>query len=162
KTRKPVADELRVIWNALPAEGDYTAIIKLLFLTGCRRDEIGWLRWDEMADDGTAIELPGERTKNKQPHRVHLSAPARAILKARKKGGDRELVLGAGDGGFSGWSKCKQQLDADIAEACKKAGRKPLPDWTQHDFRRTMSTLMAEELKIAPHIIEAVLNHMLS
>jgi integrase len=152
-------DELRVIWNALPA-GDYGDILKLLLLTGCRRDEIGSLRWDEIADDGTAIELPGERTKNGRPHRVHLSAPARAILKARKKVDGRELVFGIGDGPFAGWSNSKERLDADLARICKEQGRKPLPEWHLHDLRRTLATLMAEDLKVAPHIIEALINHV--
>src|SRR5262249_38876677 len=114
--RTHVPDELRLIWNALPEiNADYADILKLLLLTGCRREEIGALRWDEIADDCTEIELPGERTKNTRPHCVHLSAPARAILKARKKTSDRELVFGAGDGPFAGWSNCKERLDAEIA-----------------------------------------------
>src|SRR5262249_46242340 len=40
--------ELAAIWNALP-EGDYGRIVKLLMLTGQRREEIGGLRWSEIA-----------------------------------------------------------------------------------------------------------------
>src|SRR5262249_30077202 len=38
--------EISLIWNALP-KGDYGDICKLLLLTGCRRDEIGRLKWSE-------------------------------------------------------------------------------------------------------------------
>ena len=36
---------------------------------------------------------------------------------------------------------------------------KPLPHWTIHDLRRTAATRMAD-LGEAPHVIEAVLNHV--
>ena len=32
--------------------------------------------------------------------------------------------------------------------------------WTLHDLRWTMITMMNEELGIAPHVIEAVVNHV--
>jgi integrase len=65
-------------------------------------------------------------------------------------------VFGKGRGAFSGWSRAKEQLDEAIAEAADK----PLADWRLHDLRRTMSTRMADELGIPPHIIDAVTNHI--
>jgi hypothetical protein len=35
-----------------------------------------------------------------------------------------------------------------------------MPAWTVHDFRRLISTTMHERLRIAPHIVEAVLGHV--
>jgi hypothetical protein len=35
-----------------------------------------------------------------------------------------------------------------------------MPDWTLHDLRRTMVTMMNERLGIAPHIVEACVNHV--
>ena len=32
--------------------------------------------------------------------------------------------------------------------------------WTLHDLRRTMVTIMNEHLQIAPHVVEAVVNHV--
>ncbi len=55
---------------------------------------------------------------------------------------------GKPDRPLSGWSKMKLKLD-------KLAN---VTDWTLHDVRRTVATKMAE-LKIHPHVIEAVLNH---
>jgi integrase len=48
-----------------------------------------------------------------------------------------------------GWSKIKRRLDTAMA----------IPAWRLHDLRRTAATGMAE-LGIAPHIVEAVLNHI--
>jgi integrase len=139
--------ELKAIWQATDNDRDYSAIIRLLMLSGCRRDEIGGLRWAEFAGD--RIELPAERTKNARPHAVPLSALARAILEGRPRG-DREYVFGRAKG-FSGWSVSKDALDAEL-------GGK-VAAWTHHDLRRTAATRMAD-MGIQPHIIEAVLNHV--
>lgn len=144
--------ELKVIWDAL--EGNhYGAAIKLLMLTGQRAAEIAGLRWSEVFDD--RIVLPSERTKNGRTHVVPLAPPARAILDAQPKRVDRDLIFGAGEGPFSGWSKSKRRLDERILAATGKN----LPAWVPHDLRRTTATRMGE-LGIAPHVIEAVLNHV--
>src|SRR5262249_47491309 len=44
------ADELKMIWRALPSD-EFGDICKLLLLTGNRRDEIGCLRWGEVKVD---------------------------------------------------------------------------------------------------------------
>jgi integrase len=144
--------ELRSVWAALPDDDDYGAIVKLLALTGQRRDEIGSLRWSEIDFDKAVISLPAERTKNKKPHDVPLSPAALAILKDyhARRTPDREYVFGLGTAGYQGWSKSKEALDRRAAIA----------DWRLHDLRRTVSTRMHDELDIAPHIVEAVLNHI--
>jgi integrase len=40
--------ELGAIWNAAGDDGDFGRIVQLLILTGCRRNEIAGLRWDEI------------------------------------------------------------------------------------------------------------------
>jgi integrase len=143
-------DELRTVWRALP-DGDYGDIIRLLILTGQRREEIGALRWSEIDLERGIITLPAARTKNSREHIVPMSVTVRAILEARPRFRGRDLVFGRGDGGFSGYSKCKERLD-------EKTG---ITDWLVHDLRRTVATRMAgEPLSIQPHIIEAVINHI--
>jgi integrase len=145
--------ELREIWQALPDNG-YGSIVKLLVLTGCRREEIGGLRWREVDLDRALITLPAERTKNGKEHEVPLSPAALAVLKERKAtAGIREYVFGRGADGFQGWSNSKDLLDKHLA-----ATGKELRNWRLHDLRRLLSTRM-HELGIAPHIVEAVLNH---
>ncbi len=53
--------EVVAIWNAAP-DNDYGKIIRLLFLTACRRDEIGGLRAAEIALAGVAD------SPSRQPH----------------------------------------------------------------------------------------------
>jgi hypothetical protein len=40
------------------------------------------------------------------------------------------------------------------------ANKKRASAWTLHDLRRTMITVMNEKLGIAPHVVEAVINHI--
>src|SRR3954451_18088603 len=60
---------------------------------------------------------------------------------------------------LSGFSKAKRQWDERIAERRAEARLPPLPAWTLHDLRRTMVTIMNERLGVAPHVVEAVVNH---
>lgn len=156
------ADELRIIWNALPA-GDFGDIVRLLMLTGQRRDEIGAMGWSEIDFDRKVIKLESKRTKNGREHEVPMSAAVCAILEARPSMAGRDHVFGLGEGGFGGWSKCRERLDETIAAEQKQSGRKAKPSiapWVLHDIRRSVATHMAEDLGIQPHIIEAILNHV--
>ena len=149
--------ELRAIWNNL-ADDHFGAVIRLLALTAQRASEIAALRWSEVRDN--AIMLPSDRTKNHRAHLVPLSAAARTIIEAQPRRTNsanelRDLIFGHGEGAFSGWSKAKEKLDAQITAATGK----PLDHWTPHDLRRTAATMMAE-VGVQPHVIEAVLNHV--
>jgi integrase len=147
KPRDRVLDdlELAAIWNATADDTDYSAIIRLLMLTGQRAGEIGGLRWSEIA--GNEIRLPGSRTKNGRAHTVPLAPAALAILEGRPHHG--EYVFGRS--GFKGWEPQKAALDQRLGGE--------LPHWVNHDIRRSAATGMAE-IGIQPHIIEAILNHV--
>jgi integrase len=146
--------ELRIIWSAL-GDDEFSAIVRLLTLTGQRREEIGSLCWSEVDLEAGVIRLPAERVKNKREHTIPLSAPARTIVEAQPRRDGRDHVFGRGAGGFSGWSRCKARLDRRIAEMVGH----PLPAWILHDLRRSTVTGMAE-LGLHPHVIEAVINHV--
>jgi integrase len=148
--------ELAAIWKALPADYDggpdnYAAIVKLLALTGQRRQEIGALRWSEVDLERAIITLPPERTKNHRAHIVPLSAPAVELLRRVPQRYGRDLVFGStGEGGYTRWHVSKETLDKKVK----------LDPWTLHDLRRTMITKMGEDLGILPHVIEAIANHV--
>jgi len=165
--------ELRLVCSAA-GDDQYGSIVKLLTLTGQREKEIGDLLRSEIHE--AAILLPKERTKNKRPHVVPLSSAALAIIEAQEQRGDRDLIFGRGEGGFSGWSKSKERLDGRIKAA---NGGKAIAHWTLHDLRRSFATYaggglpahqlgklskadqeMARGLEIQPHVIEAILNHV--
>ena len=142
-------DELCAVWAATSGGERHSAVVRLLLLTGVRRDEIGRLKWDEIDFDNATIALPGERVKNGQPFDIPLSPAALAILEAQPRRGGRGFVFGGGQSGFSGWSKSKMELDQ----------RANIAPWRLHDLRRTVSTLM-HGLGVQPHIVEAVLGHV--
>lgn len=144
--------ELVKIWNATD-EGQYGAIVKLLILTGARRNELADLRHSEVETKQALITLPGGRdgrTKNKREFVIPLSKPALAVLKPWLTKDERDHVFGYGARGWQDWSGSKRDLD-------QRCG---VTDWVLHDFRRTVSTTMHEKLGIEPHIVEAVLNHV--
>jgi len=142
--------ELAIIWKSVP-DNDFGAIVKLLILSGQRRDEIAHLTWNEIDLDSGLILLPGERTKNKKPHEVPLSAPMKAILSSRKRIEGRDLVFGKRVEAIAGWGWRKDRLDTAI-------GQKIKVPWTFHDIRRSCASRMAD-IGILPHVIEAALNH---
>jgi integrase len=150
-----IADhELAFIWKALEARrDDYATIVKLLLLTGCRRDEIGSLRWSEVNLDDAVIELPPERTKSKRPFVVPLSPAAVAILRAHPRQEGRDVVFGTGANGFRDWSGSKTELNAQLEG-------KDIEPWVPHDFRRSLSTTAHERFEVMPHVVEALLGHV--
>jgi len=161
RERTLTQQELAELWSALRNEpnAQFADIVRLLVLTGQRRDEIGSLRWSEI--ERGLIVLPPERTKNLRQHEVPLSRQAKAILEHQPKRKGRDFIFGIGELGFSGWSDCKARLDQASLAARRKHSRKAkaMPDWRLHDLRRSCATGMAE-LGVQPHIIEAVLNHI--
>lgn len=144
--------EASLIWKQ-SGSGHYAAIIRLLLLTGQRREEVAAITWSEIDLVKGLWSLPKTRTKNKRAHDVPLSEPAIAILEGLPRQPERDLVFGDGKGAFSGWSKCKERFD----ERLKAAGM--TAPWRLHDLRRTVATGMAN-IGVQPHIVEAVLNHI--
>jgi integrase len=167
RKRKLSNAEIVEVWRACDREDDFCTIVKLLLLTGQRREEVGGLVDREIDFRERLWDLPAERAKNNLEHWVPLSDSAVTLLSLHRQrsdrapGPDRSKVFGeTGSRPFSGWSRAKAALDDRIAEARKKAGiTEPFPAFVIHDFRRTVATRMAEDLKTLPHIVEAVLNH---
>jgi integrase len=143
--------EIVTFWSAASAERKaFGGLLKLLLLTGCRLNEVAGMRRDEMSEDGATWSIPGHRTKNHKPHQVPLPLLAQDIIESVKPIAGCPLVFTTdGRSPIGGWSKLKKRLDAAMK----------IPPWRLHDLRRTAATGMAE-IGIAPHIVEAALNHI--
>ena len=159
--------EIRWFWAAAGTIGQlYGPLVRLLLLTGARLNEVAGMRRAELSADGTAWDLPGERTKNRRPHTVPLPPMARDIL-ATVGAGSNFVFSTTGRSPVSVGSKVKRRLDAAmLAEALKQvtvAGRgrsnAKIKPWRLHDLRRTAATGMAE-IGVPPHVVEACLNHI--
>jgi integrase len=127
-------DELATIWNALDDGGDYAPLLRLLMLTGARREEIAGLRWSEIDPEAALVRLPGERTKNGRPHDIPLVPQALAILKARQRQEGRDFVFGTNGRGFVDFSGSRADFDQRSMVPSPNAG-------------------------LSPHIVEALLGH---
>jgi len=138
--------ELHQILGALRQDHPFSDIIRLLILTGQRREEIGGLRWSEIDLERGLIVLPPERCKNNRSHELPISTQVRAVLERQPK--RNEFVWCRR---WTNWSAAKAQLDLRT--------KGTINPWRLHDLRRTAATMMAE-LGILPHIVEAILNHV--
>jgi integrase len=173
---------MRGVYNPPPLAEMFRDYFRLLLLTGQRRNEVAGMAWDEIRDldgDDPRWEIPGERTKNHRDHIVPLAPAVVTILRRRweaqrkqaqvavdtqsgreKARAKSKLVLsGTGETPLSGFSRAKVMLDKRVAALCKALRHKPLPPWRVHDLRRTAVTDM-NEMGTAPHIVEAVVNHV--
>ena len=163
-------NELRWFWRACDGIGEpFGALLRLLLVTGARREEVAQMRRGEISDDGTTWALSGARTKNRRAHEVPLSPLAREIIADVKRIANKPglVFTTTGTTPVSGFSTLKKRLDrAMIALAREEAaagGRDPaevgIPRWTIHDLRRTAVTGMARA-GADLHVIERAVNHV--
>jgi integrase len=108
------------------------------------------MTWQEIDLAGKTWTLPAARAKNGRQHVIPLSEQALDVLRSLR------LALTSAETAEVfpplGFSQSKAKLDAAIPPVAD------LPPWTLHDLRRTCASGMAR-LGVAPHIIEACLNH---
>ena len=156
-------DELARVWRAASElEYPFGPAVRLLVLTGARREEIAALKWSEIGTakwrdaiartegEVPALLLPASRAKNKLEHITPLSAAAMVVLDSVPRIGHGDLVFTTnGVTPVSGWSRAKAQID-------RLSG---VTGWVLHDLRRCISTWMNES-GTDPHIAEAVLGHV--
>jgi integrase len=139
-------EELRQLWRSL-GDDRFSEIVRLFLLTGCRRNEIGRLQWQEVDLARKLIVLPPERTKNGRAFELPLSSQALAVIERQPRRNSSDFIFA--ERGFNDWDRCKARVDLRIGIA----------PYRLHDLRRSTATYMAE-ISILPHIVEAVLNHV--
>ena len=158
--------EIVWFWKAADKERkEFAALLKTLLMTGQRRNEVSGMRLGELSEDGVTWIIPSERTKNKRTHVVPLPPLVRQLIKTVRTKADPIFTTNKRTP-ISGWSKLKRSIDKSMVDAAVKDMKKQrkvekfeIPHWRLHDLRRTCATGMAE-IGIAPHVIEAVLNHV--
>jgi len=148
--------ELKALWQATEALTNYDRIVRLIFLTGCRRSEIGGLQWDEI--DEHWITIPASRMKAKAAHLIALLPKIVAELPVRPEDGYGFIFGESDNSAFQGWSGGHSRLRRRMAHIMELPESECEP-WTLHDLRRTLSTMMNDDGTIPPHIIEALLAH---
>jgi integrase len=161
KPRERVLSEIEVgaLWRVLDRElAPFGPAIKLLLLTGQRRNEVFDANRREFALKDKLWKIPRERAKNGATHLVPLAPAAVAILTDLLKDERSDKLLparGNWDMSPSGFSKAmariRNSLETELGET--------VPHWTLHDLRRTVATGL-QRLGIRLEVTEAVLNHL--
>lgn len=173
-------DEIKTVWAKLPEifeDEQCQIMVKLLLLTGCRKNEIMGAIRSELALDGKSplFSIPGVRVKNGEDHTVAL-APLAVVLfrRALELAGGSEYVFPSNR---TGEKYSDKVLNKKLVWAMAGKKRKHLQvggksktimvevppilgveHFTLHDLRRTCATGMAA-LKIDDRIISRALNH---
>lgn len=136
--------EIKVAWNAADAAANPAgALVKLLLLSGCRRDEICYLPRANIKAD--KIVFPESLTKNGEPHTVPITPMIRCVLDTLPGRGKYALT---GNGtGLGGHSKARRAIKTPT-----------LDHWTFHDLRRSFASGLAR-LGVPLQVTELCLNH---
>jgi len=163
--------ELRLVWLASGDLGyPFAPFYRSLAATGQRRDEVAGMDWRELNRGAAEWTLSGERTKNGQPHIVHLSALMIAELDVIAKGEawpSKGLVFSTnGKTSISGYSRGKSRIDAAMLaltrrerEASGSLEEIEIAPWRVHDLRRTLVTGL-QRLGVRFEVTEACVNHL--
>ncbi|MDM7955801.1 site-specific integrase [Blastomonas sp.] len=152
--------ELASVWHqSFHTHRLFGAIIRLLIVTGQRREEVTSLSWQELDREKRMWTLPGERSKNGEPNSVPLNALAISVLdevaNTHAWPGRGRVFFTSSGAKFTAFSKGKTKLDELIA--ADEGGL--LTPWRLHDLRRTLATGF-QRLGVRFEVTEAVLNHL--
>ena len=142
-------EEVVAIWTATDDLGyPFGPLVKLLLLTGVRREEMAGMRRIEIDFDQMLWAVPAERSKTRAAIRIPLSGMAAEVLRAVPVTDGPFLFTTTGTTPVSGFSRMKGKLD-------RVSG---VSNWRFHDFRRTMVTAMVD-LGIDATTADRCLNH---
>jgi integrase len=162
-------DELRALWRACIKEG-YPAgdAVRLMLLTGGRREEIAQARWRELDQHKWTLTIPPERFKSDAEHLMPLSSLAEELVRTlpRHAEGDFMFTTSLGAKPIGGWSDIKHALDRRMLRTLRALARVRDEDpaevrlerWVIHDLRRVVRSRLAE-LRIPDGIAEMVIGH---
>ena len=146
-------DEIQRLTTALAEfpEKDVADVVRLLLLTGARKDEVLSMKWAHLDLTAGTWSKPPSSTKQNEAHTAPLSAPARVLLAERlSRKADGEFVFpGRGDKHHLGdfWHSWRRLL--------KAAGVKEL---RVHDLRHSFASELVSGGASLP-LIGALLGH---
>jgi integrase len=160
-------DEIRLFWPRIvesPISRPVGLALRAALLLGLRAGEIAGLRRDELRDFAdkrkAAIELSGERTKNKRPLWLPLSPLAHeTIAEALDLSADDTFVFPSIDGvaiEAHALAKAMYRFGDALTGSETKSWRAERP--TPHDLRRTLRTRLSA-LGVPREVCDVIMNH---
>jgi integrase len=137
--------KLRVSPSALSVKLGF----EFLILTCARTGEVLGAKWEEFDLDAKVWNVPADRMKMKEPHKVPLSSRSIEILNLAKQFNDSAIVF---PGRYEGHALSQMAF----LMALRRMGHE---DLTAHGFRATFKTWAEEKTKFDSLVIEASLAH---
>jgi integrase len=169
-------DELRALWRVTERMGyPFGPLYRLLALTGLRLGEACGAHWSEFDLENREWTIPPERMKKvkggAKPFMVPLTDAMLGVLNALPRFTSGEFLFSHSHGKRplkpNQFSDVKERLDALMLEELRKLSsergkqtkRIALPNFVNHDIRRTVRTHLSA-LRIGEEVREAVLAHV--
>lgn len=149
---KQVGELLRAL-DAYKGTVTVHAALRLLPMLFCRPGELRAAKWSEFDLAEATWSIPAERMKMRRPHIVPLPPQAVAILAELKP------VTGRGEHVLPGRDPRRPMSDMTINAALRRLGYDTREEITAHGFRATARTLLHEQLRFDPAVIEHQLAH---
>jgi integrase len=147
--------ELGAFWRAVGKQGAHpstTAAAKLLMYSMCRKAEVLRAKWTEIDVDKAQWDIPAERMKSRQPHRVYLSQQALEVLVVQRAlTGHLEYVFP------SAFRANVPMADATLNHLFKRMDF-GVPEFSPHGTRGTAATLLREH-GFSKDVVELLLAH---
>lgn len=146
-------DEIRIVWKQAEANGTFGAFIRLLLLTGQRREKVAAMRWQDIDLEAGTWTIPSEDREKGNARELVMPDLALDIIKSQERFSENAYVFaGRGKKHKSGYSKAKAEFDTKC---------KGVEAWQLHDLRRTARSLMSR-VGVRPDIAERVLGHAIA
>jgi integrase len=148
RTRILTDDELRIVWSAADKHDVFGALVKMLLLTGQRREKVATMRWQDVSVDGVWT-IPAEAREKGNARELVLPEAALQVIRSRPRFESNPYIFaGRTTGPLRNFYTGKERFDAEVKMA----------PWTIHDLRRTTRSLMSRA-GVRPDIAERVLGH---
>jgi len=160
--------EISAFWKASGSLGyPYGPLYRMLLLTGLRLGEVSEASWDEFDFEQLVWTIPAARMKKTgseaKPHMVPLTDAMLEVLDRLPRFENGKYLFSSQRGlkpikaVYFSWPKIK--LDGVMLQILQEGNANAeLPDWTNHDIRRTVRTKLSA-LRIPEEVREAVLAH---
>ena len=153
--------EMAMVWTATQTlDHPLMQAIRVLLLTGQRRDEVGAMSWEEVDLAAMTWTLPASRSKNGKAHVVPITPSVLAEMRAANSSAKGLVFSASGKQAASNWGYWKKKLDEAVESVITEKGADPIEAWRIHDLRRSVATGM-QRLGISFEAIEAVANRTL-
>lgn len=130
-------------------EGVAARALEFAILTAARTSEATGAAWAEFDLGAATWTIPGERIKAGREHRVPLSAPALAIVRAMAKTREGEFV-------YPGGRRGRPLSNMAMSAVLRRMGR---DDITVHGFRSAFRDWAAESTNYSREVAEMALAH---